>query len=128
MFWKPPEPLAYVHFTFLCSGLPPEHSYLKALWSDCFQAVGYQIFVDFSCFQYPWIIFSCCKYWINCFWYPRHVHWNKLWIAHLKRAEAATRGVLWKMVFLEISQNWQENTCAWVSFLIKLQAVVPQPS
>ena len=29
-------------------------------------------------------------------------------------------GVLWKKVFLEISQNLQENTCAWVSFLIKL--------
>ena len=33
--------------------------------------------------------------------------------------EAATRGVLWKKVFLEISQNSQENTCARVSFLIK---------
>ena len=35
--------------------------------------------------------------------------------------EAATRGVLWKKL-LEISQNSQENTCARVSFLIKLQA------
>ena len=35
--------------------------------------------------------------------------------------EAATRGVLWKKVFLEISQNSQENTCARVSFLMKLQ-------
>ena len=34
--------------------------------------------------------------------------------------EAATRGVLCKKVFLEISQNSQENTCARVSFLIKL--------
>ena len=34
----------------------------------------------------------------------------------------ATRGVLWKKVFLKISQNSQENTCARVSFLIKLQA------
>ena len=31
------------------------------------------------------------------------------------------RGVLWKKVFLEISQNSQENTCARASFLIKLQ-------
>ena len=30
--------------------------------------------------------------------------------------EAAIRGVLWKKVFLEISQNSQENTCARVSF------------
>ena len=37
-------------------------------------------------------------------------------------AEAATRCVLQKKVFLEISQNSQENTCARVSFLIKLQA------
>ena len=37
--------------------------------------------------------------------------------------ETATRGVLCKKVFLEISQNSQENTCARVSFLIKLQAL-----
>ena len=37
--------------------------------------------------------------------------------------EAATRGVLWEKVFLEISQNSQKNTCARVSFLIKLQAL-----
>ena len=36
--------------------------------------------------------------------------------------EAATRRFLYKKVFLEISQNSQENTCARVSFLIKLQA------
>ena len=36
--------------------------------------------------------------------------------------EAATRCVLCKKVFLEISQNSQENTYARVSFLIKLQA------
>ena len=32
-------------------------------------------------------------------------------------------GVLLKKVFLEISQNSQENTCARVSFLIKLQTL-----
>ena len=36
--------------------------------------------------------------------------------------EAATRGVLPKKVFLEISINSQEHTCARLSFLIKLQA------
>ena len=36
--------------------------------------------------------------------------------------EAANRGVLWKKVFLEILENSQENTCATVSFLTKLQA------
>ena len=35
--------------------------------------------------------------------------------------EAATGGVLWKKVFLEISENSQENACARVSFLIKFQ-------
>ena len=37
--------------------------------------------------------------------------------------EAATRGSLCKIVFLEISQNSQENNCATVSFLIKLQTL-----
>ena len=36
--------------------------------------------------------------------------------------EAATEGVLCKRVFSKISQNPKENTCARVSFLIKLQA------
>ena len=34
--------------------------------------------------------------------------------------EAATTGVLWKKVFLEISQNSQEKTCARASFLNKV--------
>ena len=34
----------------------------------------------------------------------------------------ATEGILKEKVFLEISQNSQENICARVSFLIKLQA------
>ena len=39
-----------------------------------------------------------------------------------EHSEAATGGVLWKKVMLEISQNSQENTCAGVSLLIKVQA------
>ena len=38
--------------------------------------------------------------------------------------EAAPSGVLCKKVFLEISQNSDENACARVSFLIKLQATL----
>ena len=34
--------------------------------------------------------------------------------------EAATEGVLCRKVFLEISQNSQENTCTIASFLITL--------
>ena len=43
-----------------------------------------------------------------------------------KVAEVATGGVLLKKEFLEISPNLQENACAIVSFLIKLQASVLQ--
>ena len=39
----------------------------------------------------------------------------EMWV----EAEAATRGFLWKKVFLEISKNSQEGTCTRVSFLIK---------
>ena len=35
----------------------------------------------------------------------------------------SSRGVLWKKMFVEISQNSWENTCARVSFLIKLQTL-----
>ena len=40
----------------------------------------------------------------------------------LEMPEVATGDVLQEGVFLEILQNSQENTCARVSFLIKLQA------
>ena len=37
--------------------------------------------------------------------------------------EAVAQTCSVKKVFLDMSQNWQENTCARVSFLIKLQAL-----
>ena len=40
----------------------------------------------------------------------------------LLKSEAATRSVILKKVFLEISWYWQESTCARVSLLIKLQS------
>ena len=43
-------------------------------------------------------------------------------ISVYKVLEAATRGVLWRKVFLKIFQNLQQNTFGGVSFLIKLQA------
>ena len=52
-------------------------------------------------------------------YYGKFHNWIKY--APLK-TEAATRGVLRKKLFLEISQNSQENTCARISLLIKLQA------
>ena len=45
---------------------------------------------------------------------------NIMW--NMVSSEATTRGVLGKKVFLEISQNSQETTCARVYFLIKLLA------
>ena len=41
-------------------------------------------------------------------------------------SEAATRGVLWEKVFLEILQNSQETTCARVSFLTSLKKTLTQ--
>ena len=46
---------------------------------------------------------------------------KKLWRA-VRVAEAVVQRCSVKKVFLEISQNSQENTCPRVSFLIKLQA------
>ena len=40
----------------------------------------------------------------------------------MRKSEAVAQRCSVKKVFLEISQNSQENTCARVSFLIKLQA------
>ena len=39
-----------------------------------------------------------------------------------REKEAVVQRCSVKKVFLETSQNWQENTCARVSFLIKMQA------
>ena len=55
--------------------------------------------------------------------YKNDLHCSKsATLSRLEFTEAATRGALCKKVFLEISQSSQENTCARVSFLIKLQA------
>ena len=45
----------------------------------------------------------------------------EIWLQYYHRSSHQRYSV--KMVFLEISQNSQENTSARVSFLIKLQAV-----
>ena len=42
--------------------------------------------------------------------------------SELVSVEAVVRGALYKKVILKISQDSQENTCATLSFLIKLQA------
>ena len=51
--------------------------------------------------------------------------WKETWIIacteSFYRQKQSSRGVLLKNVFIEISQNSQENTCARDSSLIKLQ-------
>ena len=64
---------------------------------------------------------------VNSLAFQGSLLWNNLpsdveQINNLVESEAATRGVLLIKVSLEISQNSQKNTCARVSFLIKLQA------
>ena len=44
-------------------------------------------------------------------------------IINVKEAEAVAKKCSVKKLFLEISQNSQNNTCARVSFLIKLQGL-----
>ena len=46
---------------------------------------------------------------------------NRVIIVKVILQKQSPRGVLLKNVFLEVSQNSQENTCARVVFLIKLQ-------
>ena len=50
--------------------------------------------------------------------------WRRFGVFVVNFTETATRGVVQEKVLLEISQNSQENTCARVPFLIKLQAEV----
>ena len=45
---------------------------------------------------------------------------SRIFQTNTVKPEAATRGFLLEKVVLEISQNSQENTCAIVSFLIKI--------
>ena len=58
---------------------------------------------EFKELDYKWAL-SCHPIWHGLFW-----------------ASKARGGVVWKKVILETLQNSQENTCAKVSFLIKLQ-------
>ena len=57
---------------------------------------------------------------------PVEKNFGYLLLEKLKNCILNTEVVAWrcsvKKVFLEISENSQENTCARVSFLIKLQA------
>ena len=78
-------------------------------------------------------VFTCWIIRLLLSWYGSNKGWydsNKGWYGSSKdsrttlcklRVNAATKDVLCKKVFLEISQNSQENTRVRVSFLMKLQ-------
>ena len=70
------------------------------------RSIAHYYFVDY----YVYLLICCNEF--------AHL----LEISHQHNAEAATGGVLWEKLFLEILQNLQENTFAKVSFLIMLQA------
>ena len=53
---------------------------------------------------------------------------SKWYFRNIKDAEVVTQSCSIKKVFLEISQNSQENICACVSFLRKLQAGYWRPA
>ena len=65
--------------------------------------------------------FFCLSSWVD-FFYVKEANTSycllsdRIFVTSDIFSEAATWGVLWKKVFLEISQNSQENTCARVLF------------
>ena len=61
---------------------------------------------------------SACKCISVCLYVRMHV----CLYSFLRHSKAATGGILWEKVFLEISKKSQEDTCERGSFLIKLQA------
>ena len=56
------------------------------------------------------------------------IFWGLYILGIYSGGETATRDVLEKKLFLQILQNLQENICARVSFLIKLQARGQRPA
>ena len=58
--------------------------------------------------------------WVNAAGIPMELLLMKGSFFSRLSSEAAIGDVLYEKVFLEISQNYPENTCARVSFLIKL--------
>ena len=64
----------------------------------------------------------CLTFTVNCFPASFNNEEDGRLLFITTYSEETTRGVLRKKVFLEILQNSLENTCARVSFLIKLQA------
>ena len=89
--------LEYIYFTY-------QKTLLRALL-----LLGFKIIESLQCIlkHMVWFIVKKCR------------RENK--VLH---PEAAIGGVLWKKVFLEISQNLQENTGTRVSFITKLLAQV----
>ena len=55
---------------------------------------------------------------------PLSILWIYIFSFQILNSEAATRGIIWKKVFLNILQYLQKNTCVGVSFLKKLEAYI----
>ena len=73
--------------------------------------------------KYFFYVSSCTQMRLKCEKFQLLIGWSNVLRVSEGILEAATRFVLFKKVFLDISQNSQENTCARASFLITLQAV-----
>ena len=76
------------------------------LTKNIFDVTLYQLFL-YILSKTVFIFELRCWYWWRCQWWPQ--------------SGAVVRRCSVKELFLEISQNSQQNTCARVSFLIKLQ-------
>ena len=86
----------------------------------------FTFFVCYSCgiLQQTWYFKLCKTLQCNILFLNKYNSRTNLIIYLRIKTETASGGVLFKQMFLKVSQNSQENTCAtctWVSFLIKLQ-------
>ena len=77
-------------------------------------------------FSFPQLRNFCLILWVTTIWGKFFEILSEFSDTEIK--EAAVQRCSVKKVFLEISQNSQENTCAKISFLIKLQALGLRPT
>ena len=77
-------------------------------------------------FSFPQLRNFCLILWVTTIWGKFFEILSEFSDTVIK--EAAVQRCSVKKVFLEISQNSQENTCAKISFLIKLQALGLRPT
>ena len=105
--------------------------FLRTPLADCFYKVYYNfVFRILFYIKLFWLVFFIFRLTFFRKFYIVEFKWcfySKHYVERTptkQSSEAATGGVLWKKLFLKISQNSQENTCTWGSFLIKLLTLV----